>query len=416
MPAPWKTRLAVGSLALILAAAFERAHATPFEYLGQAILPTGSGYAGTTVGGLSGIDALGGGRFVAISDDRSSLNPARFYTLEVDLAMFQRSTSPGAAGVAFTAVTTIQRPDGSAFPTHQVDPESIRYDRAAGTLLWSNEGQRSAAGFQDPTVREMRLDGSHVRDFAVPGRYSPAGSVAGTTPGDRGVVNNLAFESLALARDGRTLYAATENALAQDGPPASVAAGSASRIVSFDVATGAAGKEWVYRTEPVAIPPNPATAFATNGLVELLALGRERFLAVERSFAVGAVTPGTPVTGNTIRLYLVDAAKATDVSGLDSIAGQPVTAVKKTLLADLAAFTQADGTPLALDNIEGVAWGPRWNGQRTLLLVSDNNFSPTQFTQFVALSLTSPIPEPGTLVLLAGGLAGVCWRVRRRAA
>ena len=41
----------------------------------------------------------------------------------------------------------------------------------------------------------------------------------------------------------------------------------------------------------------------------------------------------------------------------------------------------------ALDNIEGLTFGPVVNGKRTLILVSDNNFNPAQFTQFVALTI-----------------------------
>lgn len=411
------------SFALALAIALTgTASAATLEYIGQQIVPSGTVYAGTTVGGLSGIDRLGtGSRFLAISDDRSSspANPARFYELSLDLSKFVRSASPGQAGVNFEAVTTILTPGGAPFGLNQVDPESLRVDPRSGNLFWSNEGQRSGAGLQNPTVREMTPGGVHVRDFAVPARYNPAGLGAA----DPGIRNNLAFESLTLSTDGRTLYAATENALVQDGPAATVATGSPARILAFDVASGAATAEWVYPVAPVALPPNPAAGFATNGLVELLAFGDRQFIAVERSFSAGAATPGVgpngQPTGNTIRLYLVDARQATDVSALDSIAGQPVVAAQKTLLLDLSTLKHDDGSALATDNIEGIAWGPEWNGKPTLILVSDNNFGATQFTQFVALSVTSPIPEPATTAMLMAGLGtllgAVAWqrRVRR---
>lgn len=413
-------RLAVGALALLMIAATDHARAGAFEYLGQQIVPSGTAFGGTTVGGLSGIDFVAGtGRYVAISDDRSSLQAARTYGLSLDLAAFNRSAAPGSAGVSFDSVTTIQRPDGTPFPTSTVDPESLRFDARRGTMYWSNEGQRSAAGFQAPTVREMRLDGSAVRDFSVPMRYVPSGSSSGSTAGDKGVYNNLAFESLTLSTDGNTLYTATENALAQDGPPASSAAGSPSRILSFDIASGQAGAEYVYNVSPVALPANPAGGFATNGLTDLLAVGDRQFIAIERSFAVGAATPGSGPnglpTGNTIRLYFVDARQATDVSTLDSLAGQSYTAANKTLLLDLSTLKNDDGSALALDNIEGLTLGPMWRGKQTLMLVSDNNFSGGQFTQFVALSLTSPIPEPASAALLLPGLLLLALR-RKRAA
>lgn len=384
-------------------------------YLGQQIVPSGMSFSGTTVGGLSGIDFNpANGRYLAISDDRSSLNPARFYELSLDLAKFARSATPGMAGVGFDSVTTIRKPGGGAFTTNTVDPESLRLNRATGSLFWTNEGQRNLVGFQAPTVREMNADGSHVRDFAVPSRFVPFGSASGTAAGDRGIYNNLAFESLTLSTDGKTLYTATENALTQDGPVSTVAQGSAVRLLSFDVASGASGAEYVYNVEKVALPPNPAGGFATNGLTDLLAIGDRQFIAIERSFAVGAMTPGTPVTGNTIRLYQLDARDATDVSGLDSILGVVnLRTVKKQLLLDLSDLKNDDGSALALDNIEGLAMGPVFNGQQTLILVSDNNFSGTQFTQFVALGVTA-VPEPETYALLLAGLGAVGWVVRRR--
>src|ERR1700750_2727803 len=57
------------------------------QFLAQAIVPTGTQFAGTTVGGLSSItyDASRG-VYYSISDDQSQINPARFYTVKVDVS------------------------------------------------------------------------------------------------------------------------------------------------------------------------------------------------------------------------------------------------------------------------------------------------------------------------------------------
>lgn len=395
------------------------AHAQGLSYLGQQIVPTGTQFSGTTVGGLSAIDHdAANGRYLAISDDRSGINPARYYTLSLDLSQFQRSANAGAAGVSFTSVTTIKTPAGAPFATNTVDPEGLRLDATRNTLYWSNEGQRSGAGFQNPTVREMTLGGSHVRDFSVPARHNPQGSTAGTTAGDSGIRNNLAFENLALSRDGKTLWTATENALVQDGPAASVGNGSPTRFLSFDIASGAAGAEYVYNVSPVVLPPAASGQFATNGLTDFLALNDHQFITIERSFAVGAATPGVSpqglATGNSIRLFLAETTHATDVSGVDSLASVDFVPIAKTLLLDLSTLRNDDGSTLALDNIEGITFGPLLDGLPTLILVSDNNFGGTQFTQFIALSVTSPIPEPQTYALLLAGLIGIGFVVRRR--
>ncbi|UXE64571.1 MAG: esterase-like activity of phytase family protein [Woronichinia naegeliana WA131] len=75
---------------------------------------------------------------------------------------------------------------------------------------------------------------------------------------------------------------------------------------------------------------------------------------------------------------------------------------KKTLLLDLTSL----GIPI--DNVEGITFGSTLpNGERSLILVSDNNFSSTQFTQFLAFGVQS-VPEPTTTVgLLVLGIAGL---------
>ncbi len=357
------------------------------SYIGQQIVPNETRFNGTAVGGLSSLDYNPRtGRYLAISDDRSNKNPARYYELSLDLARFQRSSTPGMAGVIIHSVTVIQQPGGGPFKKNSVDPEGMRLDAARNKIYWSNEGERGFFSFKNPTVSEMNLDGSHSRDFAVPPYYLPRGSM-GILPGSKGIYDNLAFESLTISGDGRILYAATENGLIQDSPPANAYTGSRARILAFDIASGRSGAEYIYEVEPVATAPALLGPFATNGLTDLLATGDRQFIAIERSFTPDAVIPGNG-TGFTIRLYYADARNATDVSGMESIAGKRIEPVRKILLLDMSELQNTDGTTLALGNIEGITFGPSFNGKRTLILVADNNFSRTQLTQFVALEIS----------------------------
>jgi hypothetical protein len=117
-------------------------------------------------------------------------------------------------------------------------------------------------------------------------------------------------------------------------------------------------------TDPVAEPPVPATQFSVNGIVELLPLNNQFLIAMERSFSVGAAG-----TGNTIRIYEV------------ALPGSGGTA-QKTLLLDL------DELGIPLDNVEGMTFGPRLpDGRRSIVLVSDNNFAASQFTQFLLFAV-----------------------------
>ena len=100
-------------------------------------------------------------------------------------------------------------------------------------------------------------------------------------------------------------------------------------------------------------------------------------LAMERSFSVGA--------GNTIRIYRAAVPGATDVSGvadIDSVTG--LRTVHKTLLLQLPAKVGG----LDLDNVEGMTRGPLLpDGRQSVLLVSDNNFTPGLASQVLLLAL-----------------------------
>jgi hypothetical protein len=362
-------------------------HGSAFSYIGQQIVPSEIRFKGTHIGGLSSLDYNPGtDRYLAVSDDRSKKNPARFYELSLNLAQFRRSATPGMAGVVFHTVTVIQRPGGGAFKKNSVDPEGMRFDVVRNKIYWSNEGQRGLFGFRHPTVSEINLDGSHSRDFAIPSYYSPGRSDIGILPGSKGIYDNLAFESLAISLDGATLYTATENGLVQDSPPANAYTGSRARVLALDIASGRPRAEYIYEVEPVVTAPPLFGPFATNGLTDLLAIGDRQFIAIERSFTPGAIIPGNG-NGYTVRLYYADARKATDISGFESIAGKSVEPMRKSLLLDVSELKNADGSALEPGNVEGLTFGPNFNGKRTLILVADNNFSGTQLTQFIALEL-----------------------------
>jgi hypothetical protein len=47
-----------------------------------------------------------------------------------------------------------------------------------------------------------------------------------------------------------------------------------------------------------------------------------------------------------------------------------------------------DDLGIPIDNIEGMTFGPPLpDGRQTLVIVSDNNFNPGQFTQFIVLAV-----------------------------
>jgi len=336
------------------------------EFLGEAIVPTGTSFASTTVGGLSSIAYDGDlGIYYALSDDQGTLQPARFYTLRLDIA----DGRLGAGDVHFDAVTTLKGPDGLPYPPLSLDPEGLTLTKDR-QLVITSEG--FATRLISPWVRTYELDGTMIGDLPVPSAFVPTAT--------SGVRQNLAFEAAAVAPNGRFLFVGTENALVQDGPAATLAEGSPARLLRYNLLTGRLDRQYVYFTDSIAEPPVPATNFAVNGLVELLPFNNEFMLSMERSFSVGA-----PDTGNTIKLYTVAVPGADNVNGADSLAASlsSIQPVRKTLLLDL------DTLGIPLDNVEGMTIGPTLpDGRSSLVLVSDNNFAPAQFTQFLLFALS----------------------------
>ncbi|MFH1815620.1 MAG: esterase-like activity of phytase family protein [Pseudomonadota bacterium] len=365
--------------------------------IGATSLPTGTLFQGVEFGGISGVDRAADGSYWAIADDRGGeRGTPRFYNLSLDY------DATAFNGVTLNSQTFMQRPDGSTFPSNArtVDPEGIRV-APNGNLYWSSEGNWSgnAASRYQPFVREMTTSGVFVREFATPAMFN---YVDNATTGGR---SNKLFEALTVSPGG-TIWTANEDALVQDGPLTSVNNGSVVRVTALDPASGAAGAQYVYELPPIPVDAVPGAPFGPdNGLPELLAISDTQFIAVERAFAFGV--------GNTIRLTLAEIMPdTTDVSSFNSLVGATYTPMRRELLLEMPITFEG----ITLDNIEAISWGHTLaNGNRTLVLAADNNFSGTQVTQFIALEV-SAVPEPTRIVqFLAGlGLMTLTLRMRRR--
>ena len=332
--------------------------------LGETTLAHKMNFQGTTVGGLSGLDHdPATGAWVAICDDRSDLQPARFYTLDVAL-------DASGLKVDVRAVTTLRNAAGQPFPRRQlggdvVDPEAIRLLPGSAGMLWASEGDFRSN--HSPTLHHARLDGTHVREIEVPAALRYA-----SRPGS-GARDNNTFEGLALSPDARTAWVAMEAALHEDGPEPGVRRpGGPCRFTAFDLGSGKAVRQVAYLPDAVPRPPLVPGGFADNGVSEILMLDEHRMLVLERSFSMGV--------GMSLRLYEVDTRGASDTLSIERLVAGSYRPVAKQPVADF------DHLGLSrLDNTEGMCWGPRLpNGRRTLVCVSDDNFGALQVTQFAA--------------------------------
>ena len=339
-----------------------------YELIGTINIPTGAQFEGTEIGGLSSITYdPKRGVYYAISDDQGTIDPVRYYTLDIDVSDSQ--LDPG--DITFLKVTPILDASGAPHAPGSLDPEGLTLAHE-GQLYFSSEGFANRVPPVDPFIDRMNLNGRQTRSLDIPEKFLP------NTEGTQGVRLNLGFESLNVTPDQKTLVTASEGALVQDGPAANVGQESFARILEYRLSSGQPGSEYVYVVNPVAETPVPADAFRVNGLVELLPLDNAgTMLAMERSFSVGAEG-----LGNTIWLYEISTREATDVSPYFSLPASFVPVSKRLILnveVDLG---------IEPDNIEGMAFGPALpDGRLPLILVSDNNFAASQSTQFIVLAV-----------------------------
>ena len=324
----------------------------------------------TTVGGLSGIDYDAvNDRWVAISDDRSDQQPARFYNLDLNY------TAEAFDPVTVQSAVTLLQANGQPYPNAAAggnipDPESIRIDPVSGLLWYTSEGARSRV--IDPFVAVTTWDGAFVTEPALPDVFDmETGEVAGPS-------ENLVFEGFSFSADGQSIWLSLEGPLYQDGPTATVEHGATNRITQLDRSGGVLA-QYAYELEPI---PGPADAFFTTGVTEILAIDETRFLTIERT----TVEDANGVFNNYVKVYEIDTAGATDVKSFGWLQGSEYTPVSKRLVLDVNAAPGVD----YVDNLEGITWGPVLeNGNRSLVIVSDNNFGDTQITQFFAVEVVA---------------------------
>lgn len=341
------------------------ANSKDIEFLGEATFPTDTQFKGTEVGGLSGITYdQSKNVYYSISDDRSNKAPARFYTLKLDLS--QRTLKK----VDVVNVTTLLKADGKPFPPLSLDPEGIAFTKN-GSLFISSEGDPNR--LIKPFVNRFSLNGKQIQVLPVPQKFLP------TANKNKGIRDNLAFESLAITPDQKYLFTATENALYQDGAVATINTGSPARILKYNLLTSKP-QEFLYFTEPIAGSRKTAI-LSNNGLVDLVAIDDNRLLSLERSFSL--------IKGNTVRLYEVSLAHADNISKRESLKAVNINKIKPAQKKLIFDFNELK---IPLDNIEGLTFGQCLpDGRRSLIFVSDNNFSSLQFTQILAFAVNNKI-------------------------
>ena len=309
---------------------------------------------GAELGGLSSLafDPRAGAWASAV--DNHATDPARIW-------FFRNLASPKVTRDPLV----LRKPDGTPYDGTNSDNEGLAV-LPDGDYLVSSE--------TEPSIRIYARSGVQQASLPIPARFA----VAGTTPGGQ-ATSNATLEGLTIARSGHEIIAAMEGALSGDVS----ASGDATlhRFLVYDLSrrgTWQLTRQIAYRTE------------TGNRIPEVAAYGRDSLLVEEAAFSATA--------GNSVELYAVrHTSAAPDVSSVANLSAAPARdVVSKKLVANLvdcptlgAPSLETQANPL-LDNYEGMAITAGGPGLAGVSMISDDNFSATQFTRVLNLLVRLP--------------------------
>jgi hypothetical protein len=336
------------------------------DYLGEYRLPA-QDFQGTKVGGLSGLAYdHRQDRFYAVSDDRGQISPPRFYTLKLNLN--SQAVSPLLENLEIQSVTTLKTPEGNPYTPGTLDPEGIAVTPASPPSVFiSSEG---ITGKFPPSISKFDLiTGVWQQTLPLPAYFLPNSDPKAPR---QGTGNNLGLESLTLNPGGDRLFTATESDLVQDISP-DPDQPHRSRWLHYLIGE----PKTVPISEHLYVQDTSPDGALFDGLSELVALDNGgHFLSLERYLIPGQ--------GFGAKVFQVASGSATDISNQRFLSGRfnKIQPVRKELLLDLGTLG------VDLDNLEGMAIGPRLpDGSSSLLLVSDNNFLAQRSSQFLLFRL-----------------------------
>ncbi len=327
------------------------------NFLDEYIVPDNIIVNKTLVGGLSGID-YANGKYYLICDDAS--NP-RYYEANIKISNAKIDA------VDFTAVVKFN--DSSQY----LDSEAIRFDKNTNGVVITSEGSINYQ--KDPSFFSVNPNGIINHFFEIPNALK-----ANSKQKPR---NNGTLEGLTNSYDNKGYWIAMELPLEADGPePKVYETKSPVRITYIDFKTQKPTKQFAYLLDKIA--KIPKGHFAVNGLTDLIEYKKNQFIIIERSYSSGLGS-----AGNTIKLFHIDATKATNTIAINALENIQFDKASKEILFDFESVRN-QLTDKSIDNIEGLSFGPSLaNGNKTLILVADNNFNKlgSQLNQFILLEI-----------------------------
>ena len=347
------------------AQAFEIQSAT---FIGQQTLPNNAPIAGnppSNLNGLSGLTYAGNDLYYAITDNAPTGN-ARVHKLTIKIQGNTVQVTPGSTSYLKTNT-------GANISAQALDNEGIALTRD-GKLWISSEGYITRNPVVNPTINQFSVTtGQQLTSLPIDAKFKATFDTNGNQR--TGIQSNRGFEGLTITPDNRYLAAMTESAIITDGTQKLLKNTltnpnefKRSRLVRYDLQTQGS-QEFLYNADTI-----PVNIFAPGltAVSEILALDStgNRYLALERTYVQQSSSTGV----FSAKLYEFDLQGATDIKTLNA-ASSSIVPTKKQLVFDFSTLK------IKMPNLEAMTWGPVLpNGQRSLILVSDNNYNSASTT------------------------------------
>jgi len=332
------------------------------QFLDEYVVPENFKFQNEIYGGISGVDYTKD-ELLMVNDSPS--NPLIFKA-RLKLNGFQVET------ITFKSVIKLQ--NNIFFEKNALDMESIRYD-GDGYLI-STEGSINSG--LSPRIFKVSKTAEFIKSYLLPDYFMATGN---NQPRHNGV-----FEGLSNSINSSGFWFANELPLKKDGKsPKLYNTNSPIRLSFFDHKEEKVTRQ--YAMDLDRITKIPLLPYSINGLTEILQIGKNTFLVLERSYSAGHKSQG-----NKVKLYLVDVSEATDIHAiaqLEVASSKDIIYAEKSLIFDFKSIKR-NLTKGSVDNLEGLCFGPILpNGNSSIIVVSDNNFNKfgTQLNQIILLEL-----------------------------
>jgi 3-phytase len=330
-------KLVVVFCLFIFALAFS-AQAVEIKFYQRIVLEQPKPKQGDVISPLGGVSALSyipsENLIFLLSDDRGEKGEPRAYQYSLKL------DAKNKVSLDFEKQIILKSPD-----------KNVDYEGLAilpwGNFLVASEGDQNHKPRVPPGLMDFRRDGKYVRHYDLPKHWLP--NLTGLLK--KGVRNNRGLEGLAASPNGQKWIVSVESHL------------EAADKNSTEMAIFTMPEAWVIKLQNQFLYPieAPAEAVMAHGVSEVLFKNEEKLWVMERHLSRDL--------NFTTKIFEVD------VGAAEKAGKKPL---EKKLIFDLGkAAVEEMKDKRGLLNFEGLSWGPSLaNGERLLLVASDNNFLP----------------------------------------